>query len=326
MPCCPSSQTSCTRSWQRAKITKGGQLVIPEAVSAEERHKYDFWGSRWGKYVKHNKDKHKDPSAYTTTNWAGVYAPPVQNQGTCGDCWAFSATEQMASDATRLNPGTTPVTLSAIQARDCTTEYNNSAHGCDGGLPSEIFQYASSGTDGNDGAIAPMSSYTSGCDTTTIEGSVQVTDAYKISRGTTAATEADMKSHLENVGTLSICVADAGSSTWQNYESGVIGANWVTKAQTLDHAIVAVGFATPKSASSSLTSHYIVQNSWGTNWGDSGFINIAYGNDAYLISSEAYYTDVTVGTGTNMTGTVEDDDDDDDDDEVSHRGLSAALI
>lgn len=44
---------------------------------------------------------------------------------------------------------------------------------------------------------------------------------------------------------------------------------------TLDHAIVAVGYGVDTSVSPNLQ-YFIVRNSWGTTWGLSGFVYIAY--------------------------------------------------
>ena len=55
---------------------------------------------------------------------------------------------------------------------------------------------------------------------------------------------------------------------FQTYKSGVL-----TSAECgtqMDHAVTAVGFGHENG-----TDYYLVQNSWGTTWGDNGFIKIA---------------------------------------------------
>lgn len=67
-------------------------------------------------------------------DWSGVYTTPVKNQGYCGSCWAFSATEQIESDSMRTL-GTSYV-LSPEQITQCATK----AYGCDGGW-TEVYAY-----------------------------------------------------------------------------------------------------------------------------------------------------------------------------------------
>lgn len=51
-------------------------------------------------------------------DWTDIYTTPVRDQGYCGSCWAFSATEQIESDAMR-QLGASYV-LSVEQLVDCT--------------------------------------------------------------------------------------------------------------------------------------------------------------------------------------------------------------
>jgi C1A family cysteine protease len=62
---------------------------------------------------------------------------------------------------------------------------------------------------------------------------------------------------------------DAETSYFQSYTSGVL-TNAVSCGTTIDHAVLAVGFGT-----TGTTDYFIVKNSWGSSWGESGYINIA---------------------------------------------------
>lgn len=67
-------------------------------------------------------------------------------------------------------------------------------------------------------------------------------------------------------GPVSVTV-DADSTAFRNYSSGVVtGTDCGTK---LDHAITAVGYGTEDG-----NDYYLVRNSWGSQWGDKGYIKI----------------------------------------------------
>ena len=61
----------------------------------------------------------------------------VKNQGHCGSCWTFS-TVGMLESLHAIKTGSM-VLLSEQQLVDCAADFNN--HGCDGGLPSQAFEY-----------------------------------------------------------------------------------------------------------------------------------------------------------------------------------------
>ncbi len=84
----------------------------------------------------------------TNWNWYPSVCTPVYNQGQCGSCWAFSATETIESYyAVQKNPLTK---LSMEQIVDCDT----TDQGCNGGMPSSAYKYVQSA-----GGIDSYSSY-----------------------------------------------------------------------------------------------------------------------------------------------------------------------
>ena len=72
-------------------------------------------------------------------DWAakGVVTP-IKNQGSCGSCWAFSATGSIES-AYWIKNGS-QVLLSEQQLIDCSISYGN--NGCGGGLVEYGYNYA----------------------------------------------------------------------------------------------------------------------------------------------------------------------------------------
>lgn len=77
------------------------------------------------------------------------------------------------------------------------------------------------------------------------------------------STEALMSAVAEQVVSVSI---DASSEDFKNYESGVFTGECGTR---LNHGLVAVGYGT--NAESGLD-YWLLKNSWGTGWGDEGYV------------------------------------------------------
>ena len=60
---------------------------------------------------------------------------------------------------------------------------------------------------------------------------------------------------------------EADEDVFQLYSSGVIGSGC---GASLDHAVLAVGYTTVSG-----TEAFIVKNSWGASWGQSGYVYLA---------------------------------------------------
>lgn len=62
----------------------------------------------------------------------------------------------------------------------------------------------------------------------------------------------------------------ADASAFQTYTSGVLAQSQCTD-YSVDHAIAIVGYGTDSSTG---MDYFLVQNSWGTSWGNQGFIQL----------------------------------------------------
>jgi hypothetical protein len=67
-----------------------------------------------------------------------------------------------------------------------------------------------------------------------------------------------------NTAPVSVCI-EADKAVFQNYKSGIIGASSGC-GQNIDHAVLAVGYG---------DNYWIVKNSWGTTWGEAGYVRMA---------------------------------------------------
>jgi C1A family cysteine protease len=62
---------------------------------------------------------------------------------------------------------------------------------------------------------------------------------------------------------------EADQKDFQLYQSGVLTSECGT---TLDHGVLAIGYGTENGED-----YYLVKNSWGTSWGDEGYIKLGRG-------------------------------------------------
>ena len=183
----------------------------------------------------------------------------VKSQGGCGSCWAFAATTvQEAMQAIKNDAA--PVRLSEQEGVDCDA----SSFGCQGGWMSNYWRMSADiGSQSNadyeyeaqDGACRHQ------------QGKAIASRAKESAIELVGPAVADIKAKLQD-GPLSIAVA-AGNECWRYYESGILSAanNCPTN---LDHGVVIVGLV-----EAGEQPHWIVQNSWGTGWGEQGFVRIA---------------------------------------------------
>lgn len=191
---------------------------------------------------------------------------PVKNQGQCGSCWAFSTTGSLEG-AHKIATGSL-VSFSEQQLVSC----DKVDSGCNGGLMDNAFTYVKS----NGLATETSYGYTSSTGTT---GTCKSTSSYTLGltagqvTGYTDVSESDsaMMSAL-NQQPVSIAI-EADKSVFQLYSSGVLTST--SCGTNLDHGVLAVGYGT-----SDGTDYYKVKNSWGTSWGESGYIRLERGSAA----------------------------------------------
>lgn len=185
----------------------------------------------------------------------------VKDQGSCGSCWSFSTTG--ALEGAYYNKNGDLQSFSEQMLVDCDT-YDS---GCNGGLMDYAFQWIQE----NEGLCAEADyPYTSGGGTSgTCQSSCTPVEGSAPSKWTDVdQTDAAMMEAL-NVGPVSIAI-EADESNFQYYSSGVLTASCGTN---LDHGVLAVGYGTMDG-----TDHYRVKNSWGTTWGDEGYIYLERGS------------------------------------------------
>lgn len=248
----------------------------------------------------------------TIINWVDQgKVTPVKNQGQCGSCWAFSATE--AIESAWAMAGNAIWELSPQEVISCTP----SCYGCGGGLSYLAFEYLmTTKTPLASAWYAPYSqsmfetclspSCTQSCasiNTTNIlptehfsGPAVQVTNysfatppcyESKIGKCVDDNYQADMTLLANNVlsyGPVSIAV---NAANWDLYTGGVLSAAACgsSSSKALDHGVLLVGFnAKPADGSAP---YWIVKNQWATNWGENGYIYLEYPGNTCGLGNQA---------------------------------------
>jgi len=230
----------------------------------------------------------------------------IKNQGQCGSCWAFSATEAIESQLALTSGAKYNLELSPQQITSCTPE---PAEGCDGGFTEAAYEYVQSVTGLANSFFIPYrqslteQEVTLACPSSEVsaiggplqqlQGGYAALSGY--SYATKACTEGSCKHQdlgalaaaLEE-SPLSVCV---NAGVWQDYTGGVMtsAACGSMAAEDQDHCVMAVGFN-----ATAPTPYWIVRNSWADTWGEQGYIYLEMAENTCGLADDATIPQVKV--------------------------------
>ncbi|EPS73937.1 hypothetical protein M569_00815 [Genlisea aurea] len=248
-----------------------------------------FSDMTWEEFKKHRLGASQNCSATTKGNhkltdaiipaskdWreAGIVSP-VKNQGHCGSCWTFSTTGALeAAFAQAHGKG---VSLSEQQLVDCAGAFSN--NGCNGGLPSQAFEYIkyNGGLETED--AYPYTGKDGICRYTSENAALQVLDSVNI----TQDAEDELKHAVAFVRPVS--VAFEVVKGFKSYKSGVYtSATCGSSPMDVNHAVLAVGYGEENGIP-----YWLIKNSWGGDWGDEGYFKIEMGKNMCGVATCASY-------------------------------------
>jgi len=273
------------------------------------------------------KKGHKKPQGFVATapvqkpttprnpssiDWRRTKAvTPTKNQGQCGSCWAFSATEGIESQMILATGAKYDISLAPQQIASCAPSTGTyGCQGCNGGFTEGAYEYLKTVAGLANSFYIPYeqslteTTATMACPTQKVK---QIDGEYKqLSGGFVAVTgysyavppctgsctgeKQDLKGFaaaLEKA-PLSVCV---NAGVWNDYTGGVLTANACGSpaADMQDHCVQAVGFN-----ATAPTPYWIVRNSWATTWGDQGFIYLEMAKNTCGLADDVTIPEVKV--------------------------------
>ncbi len=177
---------------------------------------------------------------------------PIKNQGSCGSCWSFTATA--AFEAVVNIWDKTIYDFSEQYLVNCD---KNSA-GCDGGSNSSLNMYVKNGAVLDKDLPYKAVDGTCGTSYTFHEKAKSYTSVKN--------TQATLKQALYDYGPFYIAIC-AGSNLQNAKGTTIVTASDGT---SLNHAVTLVGWDDDNGC-------WLIKNSWGTSYGDKGYVRVKYG-------------------------------------------------
>jgi hypothetical protein len=195
--------------------------------------------------------------------------PPVRNQASCGSCWAFGTIGPLECNIAIMDGMV--VDLSEQWLVSCNTD----GWGCGGGWWAHDYLQWKTDPCGGTGAVPesafPYVAYDAPCNCP-YPHDYLIQDWAFVGNDYSVPPTNNMKQALLDHGPISVAVYV--NSQFQAYGGGIFGQGGSgCQNGSCNHAVTLVGW----DDNGGSNGYWIIRNSWGSGWGESGYMKITYG-------------------------------------------------
>ncbi|XP_054165167.1 uncharacterized protein LOC128962791 [Oppia nitens] len=213
---------------------------------------------------------------------------PARDQGPCGACWSLVSAAALESHLMKVQIAegkfdpSKQLSLSEQNLIDCSTSFGTL--GCDGGNTRNAFEYVNITKGLNSINDYPYTGKLDSCHYNKEKRvDIHIKDIIRITPGS----DQELVSAIYTYGPVTVAV-DV-TNKFANYSSGILD-DITCNAENISAALLAVGY-TPE--------YFILKNSWGTKWGENGYIRLSRSKvNNCGVSEQAYYPVLANDVGT----------------------------